>query len=87
MCTCCALLSDELRAYFEAYGEVTDCHIPKNPVTQENKGFGFISYSSSDAVDKLMQEEHHEIKGRTVRTSSLWRYTSLLTDIRAVFSS
>ena len=41
----------------------------KGTVVTWNKGFGFISYSSSDAVDKLMQEEHHEIKGRTVRTS------------------
>jgi hypothetical protein len=77
---------DEFHVYFEKYGEVTDCYMPKNHVTQENKvgstypflsaqshsavpylqGFGFISYSASDAVDKLMQEEHHEIKGRTV---------------------
>jgi RNA-binding protein Musashi len=60
------LTQDEFRAYFEKYGDVTDCYMPKNHMNQENKGFGFISYSASDGVDKLMQEEHHEIKGRTI---------------------
>ncbi|KAF3320093.1 heterogeneous nuclear ribonucleoprotein 27C [Carex littledalei] len=58
---------DELmfRSHFETYGEITDLYMPKEPGAKGHRGIGFITYQSSDSVDKLM-DESHELGGSTV---------------------
>jgi len=59
--------SKKLRAFFESCGEITGVDIPK----KENKvkGFAFISFKASEAVDKALKLNGTQLNGRLVRVS------------------
>jgi len=44
---------DDLRSYFEIFGELTDIYIPK-----PFRGFGFITFASSESVKRVMGINH-----------------------------
>ncbi|KAJ4964992.1 hypothetical protein NE237_016841 [Protea cynaroides] len=56
---------DEFHSYFMKYGPVIDVYMPKDPVTKQHRGIGFVTYESHDSVDKLMSETH-ELGGTTI---------------------
>ena len=66
--------SDNLRAYFEKYGEVRDVDIKIDPNTQASRGFGFVLFADSSSIDALEQEggTHNlgKIKLNTTRNNS-----------------
>ncbi|XP_065060755.1 TAR DNA-binding protein 43-like, partial [Rhopilema esculentum] len=45
--------ANELRSYFEIFGELTDIYIPK-----PFRGFGFITFASSESVKRVMGTSH-----------------------------
>ncbi|KAL3646289.1 hypothetical protein CASFOL_011469 [Castilleja foliolosa] len=53
------------RSHFEKYGIITDLYMPKDPSTKGHRGIGFITFSSSEAVDDLMVDTH-ELGGSAV---------------------
>ncbi|KMT16552.1 hypothetical protein BVRB_3g048450 [Beta vulgaris subsp. vulgaris] len=60
-------LSDEgFRQYFENYGHVTDVVIMYDQNTDRPRGFGFISFDSEDAVDRVIQNTFHDLNGKQV---------------------
>ena len=58
---------EELRAAFEAYGQVVSAAVIKDKFSGESRGFGFVEMSSRDeaqaAIDGLNGKE---LKGRTI---------------------
>ncbi|KAJ4722785.1 heterogeneous nuclear ribonucleoprotein 1-like [Melia azedarach] len=60
------LTEDGFRQYFEAYGHVTDVVIMYDQNTQRPRGFGFISFDSEDAVDRVLQKPFHDLNGKQV---------------------
>jgi len=56
----------EFREYFEQFGTIVDVVVIYDPNTQRPRGFGFITYDSEDAVDNVMQNTFHELKGKVV---------------------
>ena len=44
--------SEDLRNYFSQYGEVKECFIKIDPVTNRGRGFGFVTFSEPDAIDR-----------------------------------
>lgn len=62
-----ATLSDDtFRNYFEAYGTVTDVVIMFDQQTNRPRGFGFISFDSEDAVDRVLHKTFHDLNGKQV---------------------
>lgn len=57
------LSAEDIKAYFETYGEVTDVYIPK-----PFRSFCFITFLDPDACEKLWGEDHI-IKGVAVHVS------------------
>ncbi|EPS62911.1 hypothetical protein M569_11877 [Genlisea aurea] len=53
------------RSHFEKYGDISDLYMPKDPSTRNHRGIGFITFSTSEAVDDLM-DDTHELGGSTV---------------------
>ncbi|MQL67980.1 hypothetical protein Taro_000241 [Colocasia esculenta] len=51
--------------YFGKYGEMTDYVIMKDKVTNQPRGFGFVTYADPSVVDKVI-EETHVINGKQV---------------------
>jgi len=58
---------EELRASFEAYGQVVSANVIKDKYSGESRGFGFVEMSSKEeaqaAIDGLNGKE---LKGRTI---------------------
>ncbi|WCJ24091.1 RNA-binding (RRM/RBD/RNP motifs) family protein [Euphorbia peplus] len=60
------LSDDGFRQYFETYGQVTDVVIMYDQNTQRPRGFGFISFDSEDAVDRVLHKTFHDLNGKQV---------------------
>ncbi|KAL8481074.1 hypothetical protein ACS0TY_027021 [Phlomoides rotata] len=60
------LSEDGFRQYFEAYGAVTDVVIMYDQQTNRPRGFGFISFDSEDAVDRVLHKTFHDVNGKQV---------------------
>eukprot|EP00916_Digyalum_oweni_P001820 GHVL01003496.1.p1 GENE.GHVL01003496.1~~GHVL01003496.1.p1 ORF type:complete len:253 (+),score=29.46 GHVL01003496.1:106-864(+) len=60
------LSSDDLKQFFEQFGEVVDAYVPKNPLSTLNKGFGFVSFANPASVHQVTEVPCHMIKGRQV---------------------
>ena len=52
--------------YFSRFGNTTDNIIIVDSTTNISRGFGFITYDSSAAVEKVFDSRPHEIDGKTV---------------------
>ncbi|KAH8495570.1 hypothetical protein Peur_055722 [Populus x canadensis] len=60
------LTEDGFRQYFEAFGFVADVVIMYDQSTQRPRGFGFISFDTEDAVDRVLQRTFHDLNGKQV---------------------
>ncbi|CAN1156075.1 Heterogeneous nuclear ribonucleoprotein 1 [Linum perenne] len=57
----------DFRKYFEQFGTITDVVVMYDHNTQRPRGFGFITYDSEEAVDKvLLLKTFHELNGKMV---------------------
>jgi len=54
---------EEMRKYFEQFGELQTCEVKLEAETGVSKGFGFIRYSTNEAVEKVLAVPH-TIEGR-----------------------
>jgi len=60
------LTEDGFRQYFETFGIVTDVVVMYDQNTQRPRGFGFITFDSEDAVDRVLQKTFHDLGGKLV---------------------
>ncbi|KAF3443299.1 hypothetical protein FNV43_RR12981 [Rhamnella rubrinervis] len=56
----------DFRKYFEQFGTITDVVVMYDHNTQRPRGFGFITYDSEEAVDKVLLKTFHELNGKMV---------------------
>jgi len=54
---------DDIKEYFEPFGEIMMIQLKKRPGSGESKGFGFIKFSDKD-VEKKVLLQRHMIDGR-----------------------
>ncbi|KAM7498412.1 hypothetical protein LguiA_022826 [Lonicera macranthoides] len=57
---------NDFKSYFEQFGTITDVVVMYDHNTQRPRGFGFITYDSEDAVDKVLLRTFHELNGKMV---------------------
>ncbi|KAF9608143.1 hypothetical protein IFM89_007529 [Coptis chinensis] len=60
------LTEEGFRQYFETYGSVTDVVVMYDQTTNRPRGFGFISFDTEDAVDRVLHKTFHELNGKMV---------------------
>uniref|UniRef100_A0A5B6YZ54 Putative ELAV-like protein 3 isoform X1 n=1 Tax=Davidia involucrata TaxID=16924 RepID=A0A5B6YZ54_DAVIN len=60
-----SVTDEDFHSYFMKYGPIIDAYMPKDPVTKQPRGIGFVTYENPDSVDQLMSETH-ELKGSTI---------------------
>ncbi|KAI3777902.1 hypothetical protein L1987_47705 [Smallanthus sonchifolius] len=61
------LTEDELREYFSNYGDIVEHQIMLDHVTGRSRGFGFVTFDSEEAVDKIFADgQIHELGGKQV---------------------
>ncbi|XP_059303078.1 heterogeneous nuclear ribonucleoprotein 1-like [Lycium ferocissimum] len=62
-----SLTEDELKEYFSSYGYVLEQQIMLDRETGRSRGFGFVTFDSEDAVEKVLNNGRmHEISGKQV---------------------
>ncbi|CAK0829010.1 unnamed protein product, partial [Prorocentrum cordatum] len=60
---------DVFRDYFQTFGKIVDIVVMKDRDTGNSRGFGFVTFDSTDAVDKVIaQYKEHKIEGKWVET-------------------
>ncbi|KAM9320503.1 heterogeneous nuclear ribonucleoprotein A1 [Gastrophryne carolinensis] len=57
---------ESLRNHFERWGTLTDCVVMRDPNSRRSRGFGFVTYSSTEEVDAAMSARPHKVDGRLV---------------------
>ncbi|XP_019152580.1 PREDICTED: RNA-binding protein 1-like isoform X2 [Ipomoea nil] len=60
------LTEEEFKGYFERFGRIMDVVVMHDNVTHKPRGFGFITFSSEDAVEQVTQKNFHELCGKLV---------------------
>ncbi|RWR76328.1 heterogeneous nuclear ribonucleoprotein 1 [Cinnamomum micranthum f. kanehirae] len=61
----------DFKKYFDQFGTITDVVVMYDHNTQRPRGFGFITYDSEDAVDKVLLKTFHELNGKMVEVKRL----------------
>lgn len=49
---------ESLRAYFEQFGEITECTVMRENQTGRSRGFGFLTFKDPKCVNAVMVKEH-----------------------------
>lgn len=52
--------------YFDQFGTITDAVVMYDHNTQRSRGFGFITYDSEEAVNKVLLNSFHDLNGKKV---------------------
>ncbi len=61
---------DDLRAAFEAFGQVSSAQVIKDKFTGRSRGFGFVEMPSSEEGQKAIDGvNNQEVAGRPVRVN------------------
>ncbi|XP_044512413.1 heterogeneous nuclear ribonucleoprotein 1-like [Mangifera indica] len=56
----------DFKKYFDQFGTITDVIVMYDQNTQRPRGFGFITYDSEEAVDRVLLKTFHELNGKMV---------------------
>ncbi|XP_057497285.1 heterogeneous nuclear ribonucleoprotein 1-like isoform X1 [Actinidia eriantha] len=56
----------DFKMYFDQFGTITDVVVMYDHNTQRPRGFGFITYDSEEAVEKVLLKTFHELNGKLV---------------------
>jgi len=59
--------SEGLKSAFEHAGDVVDAKVIEDRETGRSRGFGFVTFRSSDAVTKALSLNGTDLDGRTIR--------------------
>ncbi|XP_073055957.1 heterogeneous nuclear ribonucleoprotein 1-like [Primulina eburnea] len=60
------ITESEFKRYFDQFGTTTDAVVMYDHNTGRPRGFGFITYDSEEAVDKVLANTFHELNGKMV---------------------
>jgi len=58
--------NEDLTAYFGQFGNVKDVTIKTDFATGNPRGFGFVVFDAKDAVDRVVAQKQHAIKGKKI---------------------
>ena len=61
---------DDLRGFFESYGEVTSAKVITDKITGRSRGFGFVEMSDDSAAKTAISElDGGTVEGRAIRVN------------------
>jgi len=56
----------DVQKYFEDFGTVVDVNMPKDHITHNYRGFGFVGFETPEVVAAVTKNRYHQINGKTV---------------------
>lgn len=57
---------EELRDHFSKFGEIESINVKTDPQTGRSRGFAFIVFATTDAIDKVSEAGEHVINNKKV---------------------
>ena len=60
------MLPEDLREYFNTFGNVVCSSIKYDALSGNPRGFGFITFEAERSVDDVLKQSQHVIKGKVV---------------------
>ncbi|KAJ1392522.1 RNA-binding domain superfamily [Sesbania bispinosa] len=60
------ITESDFKKYFDQFGTITDVVVMYDHNTQRPRGFGFITFDSEEAVDRVLFKTFHELNGKMV---------------------
>lgn len=79
---------DNLKNYFEKFGTVSECMIMKDAITKRSRGFGFITFSDPNSVEKVLEVEKHTLDEKAIdpkRAFPRQKHPKMVTKTRKIF--
>jgi len=79
---------ENLKKYFEQFGIVSECMIMKDAITKRSRGFGFITFSNADSVDKVLELSKHILDEKTIdpkRAFPRQKHPKMVTRTKKIF--
>lgn len=64
--SCFSIISEELRDHFGKYGEIESINVKTDPQTGRSRGFAFIVFTNTEAIDKVSAADEHIINSKKV---------------------
>jgi len=61
-----SVTTDELRAHFSRFGDVTDVFLPQVPGSSQHKGIAFLSFTNPESLARALHHPAHELHGQAV---------------------
>ncbi|CAL4927553.1 unnamed protein product [Urochloa decumbens] len=62
------ITKDDLSNYFGMFGKITDAIVFNDKLTRKARGFGFVTFDSQEAADKVLEKSFYFLKGTRVET-------------------
>lgn len=56
----------DVEKYFQDFGTVIDVNLPKDHLTHNYRGFGFVGFETTEVVAAVTKNRYHQINGKTV---------------------
>jgi RNA recognition motif-containing protein len=65
-----AVQDDDLRGFFEEYGEVSSAKVIKDKFTNRSRGFGFVEMPDKTSAEKAIKElDGATVDGRSIKVN------------------
>jgi RNA recognition motif-containing protein len=58
--------TEGLKDYFAKFGEIGEAMVMKDPTTRRSRGFGFVTYSDTTGVDRVLSHGTHTLDGKKI---------------------
>jgi len=60
---------EHLQEYFKQFGKVEICEVMTDRETKKRRGFGFVTFTDFDPVDKIVNQKSHSVNGHHCHVS------------------